>query len=137
MSAQELHFYQCSFCKSTATNTIRCADVKIDCPLCHRWMRYLVSQPVVTDADRALHARGLVLNPHLADDPNRIGVCSHCRARVNRSTLIDLSAAGKFCSAACADEGTAKHERYMRRLQDEADAQALRERPWLRQKESA
>lgn len=137
LSAKQLHFFACSWCKSTATCTVLAPGTHIDCPLCHRWMAHKFSYAVQTDEDRALAARGLVLNPHLALDPNRLRHCDQCRQRVPLAGMIDLSAAGKFCSSACADAGAAKHERYMKRLQDEADAQALRERPWLRQKESA
>ena len=136
MSSQQIHFFQCSFCKSTATCTVLVRGSHIDCPLCHRWMAHKYSYAVQTDEDRALAARGLVLNPHLALDPNRLRHCDNCRTRVPVVGMINLSAAGKFCTEACANTGAAKHEAYMKRLQDEEDARTLRQRPWL-QKESA
>ena len=127
MNAQ-IHFFTCSWCKSTATCTVLAEDTHIDCPLCHRWMAHKFSYAVQTDEDRALAARGLVLNRHIADNPFRLRPCTQCKKRVPAHGMIDLSAAGTFCSAGCADAGVAKHEAYMtRRATKDADELAALE----------
>ena len=133
MTPTHLHTYQCSMCKTVATFTMRGPEVRIDCVLCHRWMRHLFAEPITTDAQRALAARGLVFSPHTQ---TRTRHCDSCRKQVERSGMIYLPGVGYFCETACADAGVAKHEAYMLRLQAERDEQKRREQPWLH-KESA
>lgn len=138
MTATELHFYMCSFCHSTATCTVRAPNTRIDCALCHRWMRFMWSEPIVTAEQQDLARQGLVHHPY--DAPERKHHCGTCRVFLPRRQMINLAAAGWFCSQPCADEGAAKHERYLQRLAEEEAAQKRREQPWkypVQQKESA
>lgn len=135
-SAVRLHTFQCSQCKTVATCTVLAPGTHIDCVLCRRWMRHLHSRPVVTEADRALAARGLVFNSYIATPPK--AHCGTCRTLKLKSELIDLAAAGRFCSQACADEGVRVHEAYLTRLAEEEAALQRRLQPWkYPQKESA
>lgn len=62
----ELHTYQCSFCKTVATSTVRTGQTR--CNLCGQWMRYGWSEPIRTEAQRALAKRGLVYNPYVQQE---------------------------------------------------------------------
>lgn len=62
----ELHTYQCSFCKTVATSTVRTGQTR--CNLCGQWMRYLWTEPIRTEAQRALARRGLVYNPYVQQE---------------------------------------------------------------------
>jgi hypothetical protein len=132
----DLHLFQCSQCRTTATCTVFLPDKPIECVLCRRWMKRLYSRPIVTDADRALAARGLVFNPYHASPPKHH--CTTCRTLKLTSELINLAAAGYACSDACADIAVARHEQYQQRLQAEQAAERRRQQPWkYPQKESA
>ena len=65
----ELHTYQCPNCQTVATSTVRTergSDLR--CNMCQSWMRFLFSEPITTDAQRALARRGLVFNPYLQSE---------------------------------------------------------------------
>lgn len=97
-------------------------------------MRYLWSERITTDQQRALAARGLVFQPYHAAP--RIGFCGTCRKQCERAAMINLSPAGRFCSQACADEGVRVHEAYMQREADEEAALQRKLQPW-KHKETA
>lgn len=66
--ATDLHTYQCENCKTVATSTVRMHAAELRCNMCQSWMRHLFSDPITTDAQRALARRGLVFNPYLQSE---------------------------------------------------------------------
>ena len=119
MTPDLLHWYQCSFCKVTATTTVRRHETRISCNACFRWMAFLWSLPIVSDEQRALAARGLVYNPYGTDERAAYTKkpCDTCREHVERDTMIVLQGVGKFCSEDCAQVGVLKHQQVMERVE--------------------
>jgi hypothetical protein len=126
-----LHFYQCSFCKATATSPVL-VKTFIKCNACGRLLRYLWSEAITDDRLRDLAKRGLVFNPFTTpptppSDP--VLRCHHrgCHVYAPKSTMLD----GLFCSQVCADKDAAE----MLALKERLEALYSR-RPDLRPKES-
>jgi hypothetical protein len=61
VSATDLHFYQCSLCKTVMCSVLR--DSHRPCNGCLRWMKFLYSTPIRTDEQRAWARLGTVFNP--------------------------------------------------------------------------
>ena len=60
----ELHTYRCQRCKTVATSPVKHHYGRpLCCNLCHSYMKFMWSEPITTDEQRALAARGPVWNP--------------------------------------------------------------------------
>ena len=88
--ADELHTYRCSNCLTLATAPMR---GRTRCVICYTPMKHIYSQPVETDADRALAARGTVFNPHVR---KVIALCPQCGKQIAAHGVV--SDGIKFCS---------------------------------------
>jgi hypothetical protein len=127
--ADQLHLYMCSFDHTVASSTVRISPMHtpIKCIRCLRIMAYKWSQPITTEAERAIAARGVVFNPFTpSTTPFTKRPCDECRELVEKDALIHLPAVGRFCSMDCADKGVAKHEAFMQRV-----AKVKQDMPWL------
>lgn len=124
-----LYSYHCSNCRMYGTVGRKApADMPYKCPFCARYLAYKWSDPIVTDADRALAARGLTMNTHvLSQPPSTKRQCDTCRVYVELADMIRLGKYGRFCSQACADIEAEKIAAVAKRVL------ALKEeRPWLK-----
>lgn len=132
-----LHTYQCSNCKTVATTPAKTESRDLQCVVCRRWMRHIFTQPIDTLELQALADRGLVFNPHIPAGASTKRPCANCRTRVEKASMIDLGAAGRYCSQSCADEGSEKHRQAMERV-DAGLEELYQRKPYLRPiKESA
>jgi hypothetical protein len=69
MPMERLYTYQCRNCKTVATSpTAHDFGRPLCCNQCHSYMKLLWSEPVTTDAQRALWHRGPVWNPGTAKE---------------------------------------------------------------------
>lgn len=125
-----LHFYQCSWCKTTATSPVYDAAHPPKCGACLRYMARKYAEPIETEAQQALVDRGMVFNPYRVVGPLK-RTCDTCKAVYLASDGIDLDHGGRYCSAACADIGTEKHRAALERSQVKLE-QLYQEQPWLR-----
>lgn len=124
-----LHLYQCSFCRNTATTAVkRTADSRLKCSACFRWMAYLWSSPITTDAQRAIAAQGVVYGAYEPErQPYTKRACDVCHVHVERESMVMVPCVGKFCSEDCAQVGVLRHQQVMERVE-----KLYQERPELR-----
>lgn len=131
-----LHFYKCSWCRSTATSPVYDPGRPPKCAACLRFMARIYSEPIETAEQMALVDRGIVFNPYAQHDGPIKRWCDECKELYIRDQGINLGVGGKYCSAHCADLGTERHRAEMEQVT--ANVEALyRERPWLRPTVSA
>jgi hypothetical protein len=106
-----LYAYQCKSCKTVAVAAYESRGGKcIRCNVCRSPMPFLWSEPVTTDAHRALWARGLVYNPGESKPKKTLPACDTCGAYASILYGEWIVGVGLFCSAKCADDGVKKHE---------------------------
>jgi hypothetical protein len=132
VSAHDLHYYRCSFCKTVASSTLRMTDPPLKCVLCLRLMAYLYATPISAEEWQARN-----LNPPVFKSPHAIASirpedretkCARLGCHEYRTKAEMLN--GRFCSEDCgakdSEELAAIHERKEKLYQ---------EMPWLRQRE--
>lgn len=94
MSTPTLHTYICQkVCKSVTAKAVYSGHY-IRCGACRSWAVYKWSEPVTTDEQRAIHAKGTVVNPF----PPKPVVWSCVRCGEDKTgTLPTHRADGKVC----------------------------------------
>lgn len=96
---QQLFTYQCSLCKTLMVSVIKVRYRP--CNGCLRWMKFLYAEPITTDKQREIAAKGTVYNPYLEPTP---WDCVRCGV-----TFTDIQPRyrpdGKCCRACVASEG--------------------------------
>src|SRR5262245_57215928 len=103
-AATHLHTYHCSNCRMFGTVGFKApAGDHYKCPFCARWLAYKWSEPIKTQRDRDLAARGLTMNPGIfSEPPSTKRRCETCGKYVEQDTMVRLQFS-RFCSQACAD----------------------------------
>jgi hypothetical protein len=98
VNRRELHYYSCSRCKRQMCRSTK-ADTWQRCDLCHCQMVHQWSVPVETPAQEALHARGVVYNPH----PERAitWTCVRCEERFRYTESIPTYRVDGRCCRPC------------------------------------
>jgi len=133
MSANWLHTYQCSFCKTTAFSTIhaRRCGVPIKCVLCLRIMAYQWSE-TIPEAEwqdrnrrpvefRAAHAVAVIPPEQRTKRCGRRG----CLVYKPKAELLN----GRFCSEECGAADSLDVAASLERIE-----KLYQEHPWLRPK---
>jgi hypothetical protein len=105
----ELHYFKCQRVCAAVTVTITFTRRYERCRACGSMALYLYTVPVETDEQKAIHAQGVVLNPHKL--PPVPWVCQRCGADKTGNTPI-YRADGKVCKA-CYDAEMAPEDERM------------------------
>ncbi len=126
---EQLHTYRCSFCKTTASSTLRMTDPPLKCVLCRRIMGFLYSTPISADEWKARN-----LNPPVFLSPHEIAQVrpEDREKRCHRLGCVQYRKPGemlngRFCSEECGALDSIHREEVLRRR-----AKLHQEMPWLR-----
>lgn len=136
MTPTHLHTYQCSFCRSTATTSVKSSGL-VKCRLCFRLMAFLFSVPIETDEQREQAAGPIVFRfggVSLAPPTEPTKRCARrgCYTYKPVSDLLN----GRFCSEECGAQDSRDFKAFMDRLEDLYQRKPYL-RPVAREKESA